>query len=168
MQALTKDQILLIMDRYENDPQQLIAVLLDIQAASGINYVEKKWAELTSEILKVPLSKIYDVLTFYSMFGTKPRGEFVIEICRSSPCWFIKAQTVVKWFEASTGIKMGETTPDGKITLLYTSCVGSCDIGPVAKIGDDIFGNLTEEKVKTLINCCQNDNRQELKLLCQN
>jgi NADH-quinone oxidoreductase subunit E len=168
MQSLSKDQVLKIMKRYENDPQQLIAVLLDIQAASGVNCVEKQWAQLAADVLKVPLSKIFDVLTFYAMFSTEPRGEFVIEICRSMPCFFTKTAEVVRWFEAEAGIKMGETTADGKISLFYTSCVGACDIGPVAKIGDDVFGNLSEEKVKTLVKCCREGNAQELQSLCQN
>jgi len=168
MQSLSKDQVLKIMERYENDPQQLIAVLLDIQAASGKNCVEKQWAQLAADVLKVPLSKIFDVLTFYAMFSTEPRGEFVIEICRSTPCFFLKTEEVARWFETAAGIKMGETTADGKLSLFYTSCVGACDIGPVAKIGDDVFGNLSEEKVKTLVKCCRESNTQELQSLCQN
>ena len=168
MRELSKDQVLKIMERYENDPQQLIAVLLDIQAASGINCVEKQWAQLAADVLKVPLSKVFDVLTFYAMFSTEPRGEFVIEICRSTPCFFLKTAEVVRWFETAAGVKMGETTADGKLSLFYTSCVGACDIGPVAKIGDDVFGNLSEEKVKTLVKCCREGNAQELQSLCQN
>jgi len=176
MRELSKDQVLKIMERYGNDPQQLIAVLLDIQTASGKNCVEKQWAQLASAVLNVPLSKIFDVLTFYAMFSTQPRGEYVIEICRSTPCFFSCPEepgmksagftSVVKWFEEAAGVKMGQTTADGKITLFYTSCVGSCDIGPVAKIGDDVFGNLTEDKVKQLVGRCREG--KELLSLCQN
>jgi len=168
MQNLSKEQVLKIMERYGNDPQQLITVLLDIQTASGKNCVEKQWAELAAEILNIPLSKIYDVLTFYAMFSTEPRGEFVIEICRSTPCFFTKTKDVVRWFEAAAGIKMSETTADGRLSLFYTSCVGACDIGPVAKIGDDVFGNLTEEKVKKLVQCCMEGKPEDLHSLCQN
>ena len=173
MHDLSKEQVLEIMKRYGNDPQQLIAVLLDIQAASGKNCVEKQWAQLASNVLNVPLSKIFDVLTFYAMFSTEPRGEYVIEICNSTPCLFTcgKQGEVVHWFETAAGIKMGETSADNKLSLFYTSCVGMCDIGPVAKIGDDVFGNLTEEKVKTIVNCCREGEpkvRQELNSLCQN
>ena len=168
MQELTENQVLEIMKYYGNDPQQLIAVLLDIQAASGRNYVDQKWAELISNVLNVPLSKIYDVLTFYAMFSTKKRGEFVIEICQSTPCHFSKAEEVVKWFEEAAGIKTGETTKDGKITLSRTSCIGACDMGPAAKIGDDVFGSLSEEKVKSLVNHCREGNSEALHSLCQN
>jgi NADH-quinone oxidoreductase subunit E len=168
MQKLTKAYVLKIMERYGNDPQQLIAILLDIQAASGKNYVTQHWADLASTVLNVPLSKIHDVLTFYAMFSTEKRGEFVIEICKSTPCHFIKAEELVQWFEAAAGIKVGETTGDGKITLIRTSCVGACDIGPAVKIGDHVFGNLTEERVKTLIQCCRQEKIEELQSLCQN
>jgi NADH-quinone oxidoreductase subunit E len=152
---LTEERVLKIMEGYGNDPQQLIAVLLDIQAASGKNYVDQKWAELAARALDVPLSKIYDVLTFYAMFSTTPRGEFVIEICRSAPCHFTGAGELTHWFEEAAGIKMGETSADGKITLLHTSCVGSCGVGPVVKIGDCVFGNLTREKAAALVRDCR-------------
>ena len=152
------------MERYGNDPQQLIAVLLDIQAASGKNYIEKQWAELTSRVLGIPLSIIYDVLTFYAMFSTEPRGEYVIEICRSTPCFFgsCKTEQAVKWFESEAGVKMGQTTADGKLSLFFTSCVGACEIGPVAKIGDNIYGDLTEEKVKTIVQYCRENKNEQL------
>jgi NADH-quinone oxidoreductase subunit E len=160
---LTEGAVLDIMEKYRNDPQQLIAVLLDIQTASGRNYVDQRWAELVSRVLAVPLSKIFDVLTFYAMFSTTPRGEYLIEICQSTPCHFTRAQQVVDWFESAVGIKIGQTSADGKITLARTSCVGACEIGPVAKIGDDIFGNLNEEKVRALVKGCR-----EGKVQCQN
>jgi NADH-quinone oxidoreductase subunit E len=168
MQELTKEQVLTILDNYNNNPQQLIAILLDIQEASGNNCVERQWAELASDALNVPMSKIYEVLTFYTMFGTEPRGEYVIEICRSTPCYFNRTPEVVKWFEDAVGVKIGESTADGKFTLMFTNCVGACDIGPVALIGDDVFGNLTQEKVNTLVKLCRDRNTQELQALCQN
>jgi len=173
---LSENAVLEIMARYDNDPQQLIAVLLDIQAASGRNYVDKQWAQLVSERLDVPLTKVYDVLTFYAMFSTEPRGACLIEICESAPCRFgcgapngaiLRAQELVHWFESAAGIKIGETSADGKITLARTSCVGACDIGPVAKIGDEVFGNLDEEKVKELVKSCLQGNLKEA-APCQN
>ena len=155
---LNEDAVLEILETYGNDPQQLIAVLLDIQAASGKHYVDKQWAQLVSARLDVPLTKVYDVLTFYAMFSTEPRGACLVEICESAPCRFgnagLRAQELVRWFEAASGIKIGETSADGKITLARTSCVGACDIGPVAKTGDDVFGNLDEVKVKELVRLC--------------
>jgi NADH-quinone oxidoreductase subunit E len=173
---LSEGAVLEIMARYGNDPQQLIAVLLDIQAASGRNYVDRQWAQLVAERLDVPLTKVYDVLTFYAMFSTQPRGACLIEICESAPCRFgsgapigaaLRAQKLEGWFETAAGIKIGETSADGKITLARTSCVGACDIGPVAKIGDEVFGNLDEEKVKELVRRCMGGSLKEVSK-CQN
>ncbi|MDR2476955.1 MAG: NAD(P)H-dependent oxidoreductase subunit E, partial [Treponema sp.] len=85
---LTEEGVVRIMAGYGNDPQQLIAILLDIQAASGKNYVAQQWAELAARVLRLPLAKVYEVLTFYAMFSTKSRGEYLIEICHSTPCHF--------------------------------------------------------------------------------
>ncbi|MDR2965320.1 MAG: NAD(P)H-dependent oxidoreductase subunit E, partial [Treponema sp.] len=149
--SISKENVLTIINNYSNNPQQLIAILLDIQSASGKNCIEKQWAELTAKTLDIPLSKVYDVLTFYAMFSTEPRGKYIIEICTSTPCYFIKTLDIVRYFEAAAGIKMGQTTSDGKISLFFTSCVGACGIGPVAKIGNEVYGNLTEEKIKELV-----------------
>lgn len=154
------------MEQYGNDPQQLIAILLDIQAASGRNYVDRKWAELASGVLEIPLSKIYDVLTFYAMFSIEPRGEYVIEICESASCHISKAQQLLQWFEAAAQIRLGQTSADGKITLTRTSCIGACDKGPAVKIGDAVFGSLTEEKVIELVNGCRNGTLNEVSI-CQ-
>jgi NADH-quinone oxidoreductase subunit E len=167
-----ENAVLEIIENYGNDPQQLIAVLLDIQTLSGRNYVDRQWAQLVSTRLDVPLSKVYDVLTFYAMFSTEPRGSCLIEICESAPCRFgsaaLRARELVDWFETAAGIKIGETSADGKITLARTSCVGACDIGPVAKIGDEVFGNLDEEKVKELVRRCMEGNLIASNLIASN
>jgi NADH-quinone oxidoreductase subunit E len=108
------------------------------------------------------------VLTFYAMFSTKERGEFVIEICKSTPCHFTNADELKRWFEDAAGINIGETTKDGKLSLFRTSCIGACDIGPTVKIGEHVFGNLTEEKVRTLVRYCMEGKAKELESLCQN
>ena len=167
IRELTEASVLKIMESYGNDPQQLIAVLLDIQAASGKSYVDKQWALLVSRVLDVPLSKIFDVLTFYAMFSTAPRGEYVIEICQSAPCHFSGARQVAGWFEAAAGIKVGQTSADGKITLSRTSCVGACDSGPAVKIGDEVFGDMSEEKARDLVKRCREGSLKEV-YSCQN
>lgn len=156
------EQVKEIINKYGKAKEQLLSILLDIQAASGENYVAEAWAEVVARELGLPITKVYDVLTFYAMFSTKPRGKYVIEICKSTPCHVSKADAVVKMFEDALGIKLGESTPDNLFTLLHTSCVGACDIGPVAKIGDQVYGDLTMAKVAEIVNSyrgvssCQN------------
>jgi NADH-quinone oxidoreductase subunit E len=152
---LKEEQVESIINRYNRSKEQLLSILLDIQEASGHNYVSEEWTKLVAKELDVPLTKVHDVLTFYAMFSTIPRGKHVIEICKSSPCHVSKSEAIVKMFEELLGIKIGETTPDQCFTLLYTACVGACDIGPVAKIGEQVYGNLTREKIADIVNSCQ-------------
>ncbi|WP_371362176.1 NAD(P)H-dependent oxidoreductase subunit E [Sporomusa rhizae] len=145
------DQVLAIINRYGKAKEQLLSILLDIQATSGENYVAEEWAEIVASQLGLPISKVHDVLTFYAMFNISQKGKYVIEICKSTPCHVTKADAVVAMFEEALGIKLGETTPDNLFTLMHTSCVGACDIGPVAKIGDEVYGNLTAAKVAEIV-----------------
>lgn len=150
--VLKKEQVLKIIKDKGKDKENLLAILLAIQEASGKNYVAKEWAKLVAVELGLPLTKVYDVLTFYAMFSTQPRGKYVLEICNSAPCRVTKSEAVVQMFTEELGIKMGETTADKLFTLQYTSCVGACDLGPVVKIGDKVYGHLTRNKVAEIIN----------------
>jgi NADH-quinone oxidoreductase subunit E len=157
MQELTEPKVEAILASYNNDPQQLIAALLDIQEASGQNYVDRRFAVLTARALGVPLTLVYEILTFYSMFSTTPRGKYVIEVCRSASCHFQEAERLFSWFENDLGLKTGETSKDGLFTLIRTSCIGACDIGPAVRIGDEVFGNLTRDKVALLLKSYKED-----------
>lgn len=148
---LDSSRILAIIEEKGKSKEHLLAILLAIQNASGKNYVQEEWAKIVATELNVSPSMVYDVLTFYSMFSTKPRGKHVIEICKSTPCYISKSDVIAKIFEEHLGIKVGETTKDQQFTLLYTACVGACDIGPVAKIGEEIYGDLTEDKINSII-----------------
>lgn len=148
---LTKESVQNIIASNGKTKERLLPILLEIQEASGRNYVAEEWAKIVADELDMPLTKVYDVLTFYAMYSTQPRGRYVIEICKSTPCNIVKAKEVVEMFESELGIRMGETTPDELFTLQYTSCVGACDIGPVAKIGDEVYGNLNLAEVKRII-----------------
>lgn len=158
---LNVSEILAIIEENGKSKEQLLPILLAIQNASGKNYVHEKWAQIVATQLELPLTKVYDVLTFYSMFSTAPRGKYVIEICKSTPCYVSKSDVIARMFENELGVKLGETTPDTLFTLLYTACVGACDIGPVAKIGEDVYGNLTEQKIADLIKTYRGE------LICQ-
>jgi len=148
---LNQLQIMAIIEAHGKTTEGLLSMLLDIQTASGENYVHEQWAKLVAEQLGLPYSKVYDVLTFYSMFSTQPRGKYVIEVCKSTPCHVSKSDLIIKIIEKELGINIGNTTEDKLFTLLYTSCVGACDIGPVMKIGEDVYGNLTADKITDLI-----------------
>jgi NADH-quinone oxidoreductase subunit E len=151
MVVIQKEEVLAIIKQRGKAREQLLSILLEIQKASGNNYVGSGEAKLVAEELGLPLSKVYEVLTFYEMLASEPRGHYVIEICKSPPCQVVQEITVAEILEAELGIKMGETTEDQLFTLQYTYCLGACDQAPAIKIGDNIYGHLTREKIVNLI-----------------
>jgi len=95
------------------------------------------------------------VATFYSYFKVGKRGRNVIRICESAPCHIAGADKVVAALESELGIKMGETTADGKFTLEFTECVGQCQATPVITINSQPYGDMTPEKIKTVLAECK-------------
>ena len=150
-QSLSAGDVVAIIKKYGRQRDQLLAILLDIQEASDTSSVSREMALIVARELDIPLSEVFGVLTFYSMFSTEARGRHLVEICKSTPCDMCGTDEVVAWFEKELGIEMGKTTPDGLFSLFYTSCVGACDIGPVAKIGEEVYGNLTPERVREIV-----------------
>jgi NADH:ubiquinone oxidoreductase subunit E len=151
MPELDEKMALSILESYDRDSQQLIAALLDIQEASGRNFVDKGYLRLVSKVLRVPLSRIYEIVTFYGMFSLSPRGMRLIEICESAPCLFSGGERLLGWLESILGVKEGETTEDGFFTLLKTGCFGACDKAPAMKIGGLCHGVSSESAARGLI-----------------
>ena len=149
---LTSFEVKKIIQECGNSEKNLIVILKKIQQMSGHNFVKNEWSEIVAEKLNIPLSKVYDALTFFAIFSTNPRGKYIIEVCSSAPCQICGSNITVSIFEKILGIKVGQTTDDGLFTLQYTSCLGSCNAGPVVRIGEDIIGDINEEKAISLIN----------------
>ena len=99
----------------------------------------------------MPLSKVYSVASFYSLISLKPLGRHVIRFCEDAPCHVVGGREIWEALERELGIPFGETTLDGEWSLLTTSCIGACAVGPVMMVDEDIYGNLTPEKVTEII-----------------
>lgn len=108
--------------------------------------------EYIAEYLSMPVMRVMEVATFYSMYRLKPVGRHVIEICTTTPCWLRGSNDIVTAAEEELGIKMGETTPDGEFTLLEVECAGACVNAPVAAIHKKYYEDLTPQTMKNLIN----------------
>ena len=149
-----EDPVLGLVDdaikKYEGQPDNLIEALHAIQKITS-NSLPEHVAKLVACKLGMPVSKVYGVATFYSIFSTKPRGRYVIRMCKSAPCHVVGAGNVMKAFEKKLGIKVGETTYDGKFTLEYCECLGICHESPAVMINDDVYGNLTPEGIQDII-----------------
>lgn len=102
--------------------------------------------------LDIAAAQVYGTATFYSFLDTKPRGRFVIRICRTITCSMKGKNIILQEIEDLLKIKLGETTQNNKFTLLETNCLGWCHKGPAMLINDDVYIELTPEKVRDIIN----------------
>lgn len=151
-----------VLDTYGNNNNDLLTILLETQAIIPQQYISKEVAEFISEELGISISRIYDVITFYSAISDKPRGKYVIQICNSTACMVNKYETLKENLEQQLGITVGETTEDGMFTLMYTPCFGACDISPAFRIGENVFGRLTSKKIKEILQNYRMDNLKDL------
>lgn len=118
----------------------LIETLHSIQEAFG--YLEPESLRFVAQSLRVPLSQVYGAATFYQFFTMKPPGKHTCVVCTGTACYINGAPALLAAMEEKYGIKPGETTPDGELSLLTARCVGSCSIAPVAVFDKDVAGKL--------------------------
>ncbi len=143
------EKVASIAARWRDRPDMLLPVLHEVQEVAG--FIPRDVAETVSNEMRVPLSRIYGVETFYAFFTEKKKGKIIIRLCRTAPCMLKGAREVLDAFENALGIKAGETTPDGMFTLETCECIGACEVSPAARIGDAVYGNLSPEGVPQLI-----------------
>jgi NADH-quinone oxidoreductase subunit E len=151
MTELDEAAVLAITASYGDDPQQLIAALLDIQDASGRSYVDPRWAGVAARAMGGPDARVYEILTFYSMISTEPRGERVVEACVSAPCLFNGARERIGWLASLMGVEGGGTSADGLFTLEESGCCGRCAGAPAVRVGDEAFTLGTEGDAERLL-----------------
>ena len=140
-----------ICQKYAPRKDNLIQILHEIQDQDPQHYISPEAVDIVAEYLKIPVNHIYGVLTFYTMYSTKPRGKNIIRLCESPPCYIKGSDNMLRKMKILLGINVGETTKDGLFTLEFTSCLGVCGNAPVMMINDDVYGDLTEEKVEEII-----------------
>jgi len=132
-----------------NEKAELIPILQEINGKLG--YISDDAIKELSERMNIPTSHIYSVATFYRMLSTEPHGRHVIQFCESAPCHVVGGRLVWEKLEQELGLAKGETSRDEKWTLLTTSCLGVCGVGPVLIIDNNIYGNVTPEQVPEIL-----------------
>ncbi|NLW21673.1 MAG: NADH-quinone oxidoreductase subunit NuoE [Tissierellia bacterium] len=128
----------------------LMAVLHKAQDLFG--YLPIEVQRMISEELRIPLSEIYGVATFYSQFSLIPKGKYKIGICLGTACYVKGAQEILEKLKEVLGIDVGQTTPDKKFSIDATRCLGACGLAPVMMINDDVYGRLTVDDIEEIIN----------------
>lgn len=129
--------------------ESLIPILTEVNQKLG--YLPVDAMTEISRLLRLPSSQLMAVTSFYRMLSTKPRGRHVVQFCESAPCHVMGGRRVWLSLQEELGLESGETSPDGEWTLLTTSCPGLCGVGPVLMVDDDLYGNVTPERVPEIL-----------------
>jgi NADH:ubiquinone oxidoreductase subunit E len=130
-----------------------MVVLNELQGRIG--YITETMQAYIAKRLKVPVSTIHGVVTFYSFFTTKPRGKHTIKFCMGTACYVGGMPQIIEKAKQLTGTNVGDTTPDGKITLEICRCVGACSQAPVVVVDEEIQGRVRPNKFPQLLRKCQ-------------
>jgi NADP-reducing hydrogenase subunit HndA len=143
------DKLKEICRSFNYNAGELINILHKIQHTFG--YLPAEVQELVAEELKIPLAKVYGVITFYHFFTMTPKGIHPVSVCTGTACYVRGAEKVLDEFKRILKIQVGDTSPDGKFSLSCLRCVGACGLAPVVMIGEKVYGRVSPDGVKDIL-----------------
>ena len=146
---MINDKLDRIIDKYANQEGFLIQLLLDIQ--QEFRWIPKEAIARINERLRIPVSQIFRVASFYTALSLKPRGRHLVRVCLGTACYVRGGPRIVDSVERAIGIKAGETTSDGKFTLETVNCLGCCALGPVVEIDGQYHGRLSSANIGKML-----------------
>ncbi len=133
------------MRLHGNAPHALIETLHAVQEHFG--FLDTESLKYVANGLHVPLARVYGVATFYHYFTLKPPGEHTCVVCNGTACYIGGASAILKEIKEEAGIEPGETTPDGKVSLLTARCMGSCGLAPAVVLDGQVRGRVSPPDV---------------------
>lgn len=149
MAECLNNKIDIILEKYNNPEESLIAVLQDVQAIDG--YISQNAVEYITEKTGIPSSRIMGVASFYAGFRLKPVGKYRIMVCMGTACHVNGAERIGDTVQRVLGIDAGDVTSDGLFSWEEVACLGCCSIAPAMMINDKAYGKLTPDKVQSII-----------------
>ena len=144
-----KVRVSAIIKKYGKDESQLVSILQDIQAE--YNFLPRVELDKLSKKMDIPQSQIYSLATFFKAFSLKPRGKHIINVCLGTACHVRGSDLILESLERQLKINRGETTEDCNFTLETVNCMGCCATGPVVKIDDEYYGQMSNDKVEPML-----------------
>jgi NADH-quinone oxidoreductase subunit E len=142
-------QIQALMEKYPRKRSALIPALLLAQKETG--YISSEIMGEIARIFGITPNEVQEVASFYTMIYKKPVGKYVVQVCTNISCLLCNAEQIMEHLTRRLGIRPGETTPDGKYTLVEVECLGSCGTSPVIQINDQYYEELTTEKLDNIL-----------------
>jgi NADH-quinone oxidoreductase subunit E len=150
---MSMEQIDKIIDKYLDEKGVLIQLLLDVQRECS--WISKEAIMRISKRLKISVSEIYRVASFYTALSLKPRGSHLVRVCAGTACYVRGGPRILDSVERTLDIKPGETTSDNKFSLETVNCLGCCALGPVVEIDGQYYGKMSNATVVQLLSKCR-------------
>ncbi len=142
-------QIEIWTQKYGSDRSALLPILQEVQ--KKYKYISEYAQQEIARYLDIHPVEIYSVISFYSFLNTKPKGRFIVRLCRTITCDLAGKDVVANAIRRELGIDFGETTKDNRITLEFANCLGMCDQGPAMLVNDKVYSRLTPEKAVEIL-----------------
>lgn len=128
-----------------------VMALLDLAQRQNDGWLSPEAIEYVANYLEMAPIRVHEVVSFYTMYNTKPVGKHLVQVCRTTPCWLRGAAGLTDTCRNKLGIGLGETTEDGQFTLVEVECLGACANAPMVQIGDDYYEDLSPERLSALL-----------------
>lgn len=144
-----REQIQLELEKYPAPRGALLPVLHLVQTEKG--YISSETAVEVAEIFGLRAVEIHEVVSFYNMFYDSPQGQHHVYVCTNLPCSLRGGRDLLKGLESRLGIRVGETTSDGRITLGHEECLGACAYAPMMRVDEKYYEDLDVEKAMLIL-----------------
>lgn len=149
LQKCHKEKIAEICSEFGNGQGELISILHKCQGEFG--YIPEEVQREVAKCLKMPIAKVYGVVTFYSYFTMTAKGKYNISICMGTACYVRGAEIILEEIKNFTGIDVGQVTEDGMFSIDSLRCVGACGLAPVMLVGEKVYGRLQPGMVAAIL-----------------
>jgi NADH-quinone oxidoreductase E subunit len=138
-----------VLRKYQGQDGALIPILQEAQAVYG--YLSEEVLNTISKGLRMPISRVYGVVTFYAQFYLTPRGRHTVRVCRGTACHVRGGKNILKAVQQNLLIGENETTPDFNFTFETVACLGACALAPVLLVDKNYYGKLTPARVEQVL-----------------
>jgi NADH:ubiquinone oxidoreductase subunit E len=149
-----------VLEKHPPTRDNLLNILHDIQENNPYNNITEEDVKLVASYLNTTYASVYGVISYYSMLSFRPRGKYIIRLCKSPVCRMVGSYDILNSLINTLGINMGDTTHDRLFTLEPSECLGQCDKAPVLMINDRLYTEIDDYKVNNLIQSIRDNENQ--------
>ena len=147
-----------IIAKYPKGKQaSAVMPLLDLAQRQNDNWIPMKAIEKIAELLGMAKIRVLEVASFYTMYNLKPVGKYFLQLCGTTPCMLRGSDDIARCIKDKLGIVSGQSTEDGKFSILEVECLGACVNAPIVQVNDDFYEDLDYDSMEVLIDSLYND-----------